>query len=65
VLSNDLNLINKNAIYTSSLIGAIFYAINPQILVDSTFTDIDIGVYVYILLPILFYGIRKILHPIT
>jgi len=49
VLSNDLNLINKNAIYTSSLIGAIFYAINPQILVDSTFTDIGIGTYVYIL----------------
>jgi hypothetical protein len=59
-LNNDLNLINKNAIYTSSLIGAIFYAINPQILVNSTFTDIGTGTYVYVLLPALFYGIREI-----
>ena len=59
-LNNDLNLINKNAIYTSSLIGAIFYAINPQILVNSTFTDIGTGTYVYVLLPVLFYGIREI-----
>ncbi|WP_152411951.1 hypothetical protein [Saccharolobus islandicus] len=60
LLRNNLSLINKSVIYVSSLIGAIFYAINPQILVDSTFTDIGIGTYVYILLPALFYGIREI-----
>lgn len=60
VLSSDLNLVNRNIIYVSSLIGTIFYAINPQILVNSTFTDIGIGTYVYVLLPILFYGIREI-----
>lgn len=55
-----MNLINKNTIYTSSLIGVIFYAIKSKILVDSTFTDIGIGTYVYILLSVLFYGIREI-----
>ena len=60
VLIENYRTLNKKYIEASSLVGVLFYLMNPQILVNGTFADIGIGTYVYVLMPVFLYGIRKI-----
>jgi len=60
ILSSNFHM-KGYALNISSNLAAIFYVVNPQNLVNSTFTDISTGTYIYVLLPVLIYGIRSIL----
>ena len=60
VLKENYSNSSEKVIRISSLIGSLFYLINPQILVNNTFADLGIGTYVYILTPGLLYEIRKV-----